>query len=64
MAVDFFDGFNVGCSHEKHAGEEYQIGKYVLEDLEFGSQEETGCSFYSLLALIIFSFPVTPLPSR
>ena len=42
------------------SGEEYQIGEYVLEDLELGSTKEAGSiivtiSFSSLLSDLIFS---------
>lgn len=33
---------NPGGGDEESAGEEYEIGEYVLEDLEPGSTEEAG----------------------
>lgn len=37
---------DVGFGDEESAGEEYEVGEYVLEDLELGSPEEAG-SFFS-----------------
>lgn len=49
--------FLVGLCNEESTGKEYQIGKYVLEDLEFGSKEEAGKLFW------IFSFLDTVVTS-
>ncbi|RWV88078.1 hypothetical protein BHE74_00016953 [Ensete ventricosum] len=32
------------CGHEEPAGEEHEAGEHVLEDLEFGAQEEAESS--------------------
>ena len=37
----------IGCGDEEPAREEHEAGEHVLEDLEFGPQEEAG----------VFSFP-------
>lgn len=49
-----------GSSDEESQGEEYEVGEYVLEDLELGSSEEAGlygsrslfCSFWYFCNLI------------
>nr|CAN84060.1 hypothetical protein VITISV_036457 [Vitis vinifera] len=38
--VLFVGSLKCGLCNEESTGKEYQIGKYVLEDLEFGSKEE------------------------
>lgn len=40
--------FFVGLCNEESTGKEHQIGKYVLEDLEFGSKEEAGKLFLDI----------------
>ena len=45
-----------GSGHPESSGEEYQIGEYVLEDLELGSTKEAGSiivtvSYSSYLAM-------------
>jgi hypothetical protein len=41
----------IGFGDEESAGEEYEIGEYVLEDLELGSSEKAG----SFLFIYMFS---------
>ena len=36
----------IGFSDEEPPGEEYEVGEYVLEDLELGSPEKAGSFFF------------------
>lgn len=40
-----YGGDCIGTSYEESSGKEYEIGEYVMEDLEFGSSEENGYCF-------------------
>lgn len=44
----------IGFGDEDSTGEEYEIGEYVLEDLEFGSSEKAG----SFLFIYMFSWVI------
>lgn len=44
---------NLGIINSKFGGEEYEIGEYVLEDLDVGAQEETG-QYFSIVNLASF----------
>lgn len=37
----------IGFSDEEPPGEEYEVGEYVLEDLELGSPEKAGSFFFN-----------------
>ena len=42
LAVFFCLLIGIGSGDEESAREEYEVGEYVLEDLELGSAKETG----------------------
>ena len=44
-----------GCGHEEPAGEEHEAGEHVLEDLEFGPQEEAGIFSLSFICPLSLS---------
>lgn len=45
---------DVGRGYEESAGEEYEAGEYVLEDLELGSPEKAGYLIYLFFHLSEF----------
>jgi hypothetical protein len=44
---------DVGRGDEESAGEEYEAGEYVLEDLELGSPEKAGNLIYLFFHLSV-----------